>query len=126
MRFILSIVTCLCMGMFALFGQPPCTSTVSIQTMPYMHSLDAALLPPAAHVVILLTACFHAHSRHSSVAFFTSFLPALVNKGNCSFVLEDYEKAREHYMDALSIESSCIEALFNLGKSASVPWQNLL
>ena len=41
---------------------------------------------------------------------------ALVNKGNCSFVLEDFAKARDYYLDAISVEAACTEALYNLGK----------
>jgi tetratricopeptide (TPR) repeat protein len=40
---------------------------------------------------------------------------ALVNKGNCLYVAGDYEKAREFYQEAISVESLCAEALFNLG-----------
>ena len=43
------------------------------------------------------------------------FLSALVNKGNCLFVAGDYEKAREYYQEALSVESLCAEALYNIG-----------
>lgn len=42
---------------------------------------------------------------------------ALVNLGNCCYKREDYEKAREHYIAALDIDASCVEALYNLGKS---------
>ena len=44
------------------------------------------------------------------------FLLALVNKGNVLFVRGDYEKAREYYKDAITNDSSCVEALYNLGK----------
>ena len=47
----------------------------------------------------------------------SSILSALVNKGNCDFVTGEYEKAKEQYMEALSIEASCVEALFNMGES---------
>ncbi len=40
---------------------------------------------------------------------------ALVNKGNTEFVKEDYEKAAEFYKEALRNDSSCTEALYNLG-----------
>ncbi|XP_064098521.1 intraflagellar transport protein 88 homolog isoform X1 [Macrobrachium nipponense] len=39
---------------------------------------------------------------------------ALVNLGNCCFQRKDYEKAREHYVAALDIDASCVEALYNL------------
>ena len=42
---------------------------------------------------------------------------ALVNKGNVLFAKGDYEKAREFYRDALSNDSSCVEALYNMGLS---------
>ncbi|XP_074642143.1 intraflagellar transport protein 88 homolog [Tubulanus polymorphus] len=40
---------------------------------------------------------------------------ALVNKGNVLCEEKEYEKAREFYREALNNDSSCIEALFNLG-----------
>ena len=42
-------------------------------------------------------------------------LSALVNKGNVLFAQGDHEKAREYYMEALQNDSSCVEALYNLG-----------
>lgn len=40
---------------------------------------------------------------------------ALINKGNTLFVKQDYEKAAEFYKEALRNDSSCTEALYNLG-----------
>ncbi|EGD80416.1 hypothetical protein PTSG_11061 [Salpingoeca rosetta] len=40
---------------------------------------------------------------------------ALVNKGNCAFMRKRLEEAQELYQEALAIDSSCSEALFNLG-----------
>ena len=40
---------------------------------------------------------------------------ALTNKGNVLYKKGDYEKAREFYKEALQNDSSCVEALFNLG-----------
>ncbi len=48
--------------------------------------------------------------------FFLLFL-ALVNKGNVFYVKGDYEKAREFYKESLSNDSSCVEALYNKGKT---------
>lgn len=42
---------------------------------------------------------------------------ALVNKGNCVFVNGEYEKAIDFYTEALSVDSSFTEALYNLGES---------
>ena len=42
--------------------------------------------------------------------------PALVNKGNVMFARNDFEKAREYFKEALSNDSSCVEAMYNLGK----------
>lgn len=39
---------------------------------------------------------------------------ALVNKGNCCFKKDDYERAKGYYKEALTIESTCVEALYNL------------
>lgn len=41
---------------------------------------------------------------------------ALTNKGNTVFASGDYEKAAEFYKEALRNDSSCTEALYNLGK----------
>ena len=43
-----------------------------------------------------------------------------MNKGNVIFKKGDYEKAREFFREALQNDSSCIEALYNLGKSIIV------
>ena len=43
------------------------------------------------------------------------FHPALVNKGNVLFSRGEFEKAREFYQEALSVEATCCEALFNIG-----------
>ncbi|XP_056283557.1 intraflagellar transport protein 88 homolog [Pseudoliparis swirei] len=42
---------------------------------------------------------------------------AIINKANIMFVKQDYEKAGELYKEALRNDSSCTEALFNLGLS---------
>ncbi|GAB1602993.1 intraflagellar transport protein 88 homolog [Argonauta hians] len=42
---------------------------------------------------------------------------ALVNKGNVLYSNKDYEKSRDFYQEALQNDSSCIEALYNLGLS---------
>ena len=40
---------------------------------------------------------------------------ALVNKGNCLYVKEEYEAAKEHYLESIGVEANCIEAIYNLG-----------
>eukprot|EP01061_Rhynchopus_euleeides_P019978 TRINITY_DN32714_c0_g1_i1.p1 TRINITY_DN32714_c0_g1~~TRINITY_DN32714_c0_g1_i1.p1 ORF type:complete len:752 (+),score=345.02 TRINITY_DN32714_c0_g1_i1:306-2258(+) len=40
---------------------------------------------------------------------------ALVNKGNFLYIKEYYDKAKEYYLEALSVEADCIEAIYNLG-----------
>ncbi|KAL5010279.1 hypothetical protein ScPMuIL_012584 [Solemya velum] len=42
---------------------------------------------------------------------------ALVNKGNVLYARGDFEKARVFYKEALQNDSSCVEALYNLGLS---------
>lgn len=42
---------------------------------------------------------------------------ALVNKANVLYSNNEYEKAREYYQEALQNDSSCVEALYNLGLS---------
>lgn len=41
---------------------------------------------------------------------------ALVNKGNVLFAKSEFEKALHFYKEAVNIESSCVEGLFNLGE----------
>lgn len=41
---------------------------------------------------------------------------ALTNKGNTVFADGDYEKAAEFYREALRNDSSCTEALYNIGE----------
>ena len=40
---------------------------------------------------------------------------ALVNKGNCLFLKEDHEGAKEYYLEAIGVEADCVEAIYNLG-----------
>ena len=40
---------------------------------------------------------------------------AYVNLGNCMYARQDYEKAKEFFNEAISTDSSSVEALFNLG-----------
>lgn len=44
-----------------------------------------------------------------------SFEKALTNKGNCYFAENNFEKAKHYYEDAVKIDASCVEALYNLG-----------
>jgi len=47
------------------------------------------------------------HDRYNS--------KALVNKGNCLFVNEDYDRSKEFFLEAIGVEADCIEAIYNLG-----------
>jgi tetratricopeptide (TPR) repeat protein len=40
---------------------------------------------------------------------------ALVNKGNCLYIRNDFMKAKENYLEAIGVEADCVEALYNLG-----------
>lgn len=40
---------------------------------------------------------------------------ALVNKGCCLYRTSQYEKAAEFFREALSVEATCSQALYNLG-----------
>ena len=53
---------------------------------------------------------------------------ALVNKGNAVYHCGDYTKAKDYYIEALNIETSCVEALHNLGQNYYLVywWQNPL
>jgi intraflagellar transport protein 88 len=39
---------------------------------------------------------------------------ALVNKGNCLFIRNDFRKAKECYLEAIGVAADCVEALYNL------------
>jgi intraflagellar transport protein 88 len=47
------------------------------------------------------------HDRYNS--------KALVNKGNCLYNQEDFERAKEFFLEAIGVEADCIEAIYNLG-----------
>lgn len=47
------------------------------------------------------------HDRYNS--------KALVNKGNCLFINEDFDRAKEFFLEAIGVEADCIEAIYNLG-----------
>jgi hypothetical protein len=40
---------------------------------------------------------------------------ALVNRANCLFIREEYEAAKEVYLEAIGVEADCVEAIYNLG-----------
>ncbi len=39
---------------------------------------------------------------------------ALVNRGNCLFVKNEFLRAKEQYLEAIGVEADCVEALYNL------------
>ena len=43
----------------------------------------------------------------------------MTNKANCYFAEQEYERAKHYYEDALKIDASCVEALYNLGLTYS-------
>merc|ERR1719188_2277663 len=40
---------------------------------------------------------------------------ALVNKGNCMFMNDEFERAKEVYLEAIGVAADCLEAIYNLG-----------
>jgi intraflagellar transport protein 88 len=40
---------------------------------------------------------------------------ALVNKGNCMFMSDEFERAKEVYLEAIGVSADCLEAIYNLG-----------
>jgi intraflagellar transport protein 88 len=46
---------------------------------------------------------------------------AFVNLGSCAFARGEFDKARDLFLCSLENDSSCVEALYNLGEFASVP-----
>ena len=47
------------------------------------------------------------HDRYNS--------KALVNKGNCLYNQEDFDRSKEFFLEAIGVEADCIEAIYNLG-----------
>jgi len=47
------------------------------------------------------------HDRYNS--------KALVNKGNCLFIQEDFDRSKEFFLEAIGVEADCVEAIYNLG-----------
>ena len=39
---------------------------------------------------------------------------ALVNKGNCFYHQNDFDRAKENYLEAIGVQADCLEALYNL------------
>jgi len=39
---------------------------------------------------------------------------ALVNRGNCLYVRNEFLRAKEQYLEAIGVEADCVEALYNL------------
>ena len=39
---------------------------------------------------------------------------ALVNRGNCLYVRNEFLRAKEQYLEAIGVEADCIESLYNL------------
>lgn len=40
---------------------------------------------------------------------------ALVNKGNCMFMNDEFERAKEVYLEAIGVSADCLDAIYNLG-----------
>lgn len=40
---------------------------------------------------------------------------ALVNRGNCMFMNEEFERSKEVYLEAIGVSADCLEAIYNLG-----------
>mmetsp|Transcript_132977 Transcript_132977/g.384527 ORF Transcript_132977/g.384527 Transcript_132977/m.384527 type:complete len:839 (-) Transcript_132977:46-2562(-) len=40
---------------------------------------------------------------------------ALVNKGNCMFMNNEFERAKEIFLEAIGVSADCLEAIYNLG-----------
>jgi len=40
---------------------------------------------------------------------------ALVNKANCMFMNDEFERAKEIYLEAIGVSADCLEAIYNLG-----------
>lgn len=52
---------------------------------------------------------------YTKVIFYNPDADTYYNRGNCKFALQDYEGAKEDYIQALDINRSLIDAIYNLG-----------
>lgn len=96
---------------FRLVLLPHLFTTLSLEDMGNVMRFNyGEELPPLVCQDLLHQARLHTY--HCFLYFV-----ALVNKGNVLFAKRDYEKAREFYKEALSNDSSCVEALYNLGET---------
>ncbi|XP_048258387.1 intraflagellar transport protein 88 homolog isoform X3 [Haliotis rufescens] len=80
------------------------TAATNLSFLYFLHKEETDLAQADKYAEVAMTA-----DRYNPAA--------LVNKGNVLFAKRDYEKAREFYKEALSNDSSCVEALYNLGLS---------
>jgi len=54
------------------------------------------------------------HYSEIAIEFDRYNAKALVNRGNCFFMRQDFLRAKEQYLEAIGVEADCVEALYNL------------
>lgn len=89
-----------------------------VKILPSVHHDDAASRRHQVHMrVAWQEKDYDQADRYADLAMNADrYNPAaLNNKGNTVFSRHDYEKAAEFYKEALRNDSSCTEALYNLG-----------
>ncbi|CAF3044332.1 unnamed protein product [Rotaria socialis] len=91
----------------------------AISTLKEFEKAEAKLASAAAtnlSFLYFLEKDLNSAHKYADLALKTDkFNPAsLINKGNCCYAQQDYEKARYYYEEALNIDSGSVEALHNL------------
>ena len=90
-----------------------------LKTLEKKHPESKEMIATNLSLVHFLEGDVHTASDYADVALNADRCnaQALVNRGNCFFVNDDYESAKELYLEAICVQSDCVQALFNLGLS---------
>ena len=91
----------------------------AIQLLKSFEKKDKRMMTKAAcnlSFLYLLEMDFPSAEKYCDIALkFDKYnCKALVNKGNCLFYQNDFEGAKEQYLEAIGVQVDCLEALYNL------------
>ncbi|EGR28423.1 hypothetical protein IMG5_176090 [Ichthyophthirius multifiliis] len=91
----------------------------SIETLKSFERKDKIMMGRVAtniSFLYFLERDFKNAEKYADIAItFDRFNPkALVNRGNCMFVKNEFLRAKEQFLEAIGVEADCIEALYNL------------
>lgn len=91
----------------------------AIQTFKAFEKKDKKMMAQAStniSFLYFLEGDFNLSEKYSDIALnYDKFnANALVNKGNCLYVKNDFLGAKGHYLEAIGVTTDCVEALYNL------------